>query len=194
MKLRILNNIAICATLSAMFATPSYATAIQSTTPASTYIGGGDWSWHTLGSVDLAQWTNQLTALSGQATTWDQGWGGQDPGQGVFIGLYINNVDVYNVHVAGAVHGATTGFYDINTHPTDLLNINALLGGINWVNPSTSARLTMFAEQQAYGGWTLNVQNASFSATTSAVPEPASIALLASGLIGFTASRRKKPR
>lgn len=71
------------------------------------------------------------------------------------------------------------------------LNWNSpTLETLNWTNIN---KVTI----NATGGWNVSMDNiliTTVSDPASTVPEPASIALLASGLFGFAASRRKKIR
>jgi PEP-CTERM motif len=167
----------------------------QATSPASsdTWAWVNPWVWQSLGSVTLAQHTVLISALSSSVTLVDQGWGGQDPASNqVVIGLLEDGVGLWTQHVAGAVHAWRTEHFDITDSPSALAGLNAALQGIDW-SDSPVVKLAMYAVPLSYGGWELHTRNASFSVTSSDVPEPASLGLAGLGLVlAAAAGRRRK--
>ena len=156
----------------------------QTTAPASSSSYGG-WNWQELGSVTLAAGTNIILGLTSTVTIWDQGWGGQDPGDNqVFVGLFDNGVELWGQHVAGAYHQTTTQSFDISSMPAALQSLDTALDGIDWSTKPT-VTMQMEAAPLGYPGWELFTSNASFSVAsdTVPVPEPATIATFAAALM-----------
>lgn len=164
---------------------------IQTTQPVSMDSWGG-WNWKQMSSVTLASGTNQILGLTSSMNIADQGWGGQDPnGNQVLVGLYSNGIDLFNVHVAGGLHGWTFQAYDIASDSNALGGLNAMLKSIDWASAPT-VTMQMFAAPIGYGGWELHANNATFTVDSTTVPEPASLALLGFGLAGLAMARRRK--
>lgn len=147
--------------------------------------GSNQYAWLNSGSFEIGRvtfeyGTQSITALQTSVTLKDQGWGGQDPSNGVYVQLLSNNNAVYGFNVAGA------------THDWQTLNFNLALAGIDRANGPIS--LQFVTNAWGYPGWELHTLNNSLSVTTSlqAVPEPETYAMLLLGLgaIGWV-SRRK---
>ncbi len=182
--MKLLKNAAMVVVL-ATFAATAFASVIQSTNPAGSSEHGGSTE---LGRVTFAAGTNYVSNLSSTVTLVDQGWGGSDPSNGVYVGLFNGNTDLYNLHLAGANHQWTTQTQDFNS--TDLIDLNTILASIDQdSNPLLTMR--MFTNSWGYQGWSLTTSNASMSVTSAHVPEPTSISLLGLGLLGFAIARRK---
>ena len=188
----ILASCAVLATAPQALAAP----VTQATSPASsdTWAWINPWVWQPLGGVTLAQHTVLVSALSSSVTLVDQGWGGQDAASNqVVIGLLEDGMGLWTQHVAGAVHSWRTEHFDITGSPAALAGLNAALQGIDWSdNPVVTVQ--MFAVPLSYGGWELHTRNASFSITSSDVPEPASLGLAGLGLVLAAAAARRRQR
>ena len=174
--------------LAAAVATPAFATVIQTISPAGGNSYGG-WTQVEIGRVALAAGTNSILALSSYGTTWDQGWGGQDPWSNqVGMALYDHGSQIVWQRVGGAEHRVTSFSYTATA--ADLLNFNTVLGALD-NSVAHNLTLRMMMAPLGYPGWQLHVSNASFSVESGQVPEPASLALFAMALIGAGVARRK---
>ena len=182
-------NIKMLAAAMTLLTGSAFASVVQTTAPASSFDSG--WSSTQLGSVTFAAGTNNISGLTSTVDIVDQGWGGQDPnGNQVVIGLFDNGTELWGQHVAGGYHNWSTQTFDISTNPLALSSLNTALGSIDWSSAPTVA-MEMFTSTLGWPGWSLTTQNASFS-VASDVPEPATLALLALGLFGISAARRRK--
>ena len=101
-------NIARKLALGIVFATAFASSAIASvvqTSGTGSYDGYQAWGHHELNSVTLADGTNQVSALTAQASIRDQGWGGECPScNQVFVGVYQGSTHLWGGFVAGAYH------------------------------------------------------------------------------------------
>lgn len=185
MSMKLLNAVAVSLVLAASATLPAHASVTQTTAPAGSYQQGGQAE---LGRVTFAAGTNYVSNLTSSVTLVDQGWGGQDPSNGVYVGLYNGESHLYSLHLAGAEHDWTTQTRDFG--PAQLTDLNSILRAIDQsLSPTISMR--MYTNSWGYPGWSLTTQNATMSVTSSQVPEPASIALLGLAMAGMFAARRK---
>ncbi|MEG2962873.1 MAG: PEP-CTERM sorting domain-containing protein [Janthinobacterium sp.] len=159
--------------------------------------GSNQYAWLNSGSFEIGRvtfeyGTQSITALQTSVTLKDQGWGGQDPSNGVYVQLLSNNNAVYGFNVAGATHDWQTLNFNLAANPGIYSGLNLALAGIDRANGPIS--LQFVTNAWGYPGWELHTLNNSLSVTTSlqAVPEPETYAMLLLGLgaIGWV-SRRK---
>ena len=158
------------------------------------------WTTGTLGSVSLASGTNLLIDMSSTFTVADQGWGGQDPANGVYAQLMNGSTYLGAIQLlAGTSHNAVYGpdYHTINFVASDLSLFNTALANIDWsLSPSVS--IDVVAHPYGYPGWELHVvQGGSFSVTSDTVSAPdggATVALTGLGVFGLVALRRKRVR
>jgi hypothetical protein len=167
----------------------------QTTTQAAGPVNFDGYAWLNPGYTDLAsvtfaQGTDQIDALTSTATVVDQGFGGQDPDNGVHLLLVDNGNTLWNEVVAGGTHSLTTDNYDISTDPAGLASLDSALAGINWsTDPNVS--LNLEANVWPYPGWALHVQDASFSVTSTVPDGGATITMIGAALAGLAAFRRR---
>jgi PEP-CTERM motif len=135
--------------------------------------------------------TTAIDDLTTSAYVYDQGWGGQGLGNGVYMKLLNGSTVLWSYDVAPAYHTAATQTYDLSADPSQLNLVDTALAGIDWSTDPT-VTMDMVAEPVGYPGWELHVSDASFT-VTSEVPEPTSLAVLGVALTaaGFTRYRRK---
>lgn len=179
------------------FAQQSQATLItsQTTVPANSDFSwngsdGSDPSNYILGSITLPTETNFISSLTSTVTLIDQGWGGQSESNGVVIGLFVDNINVWAQRVAGATHSWGTDLFDTSSNSLSLANLNLAVSLLDW-NSVSDVKFTMYTTAVGYSGWELHVRNASFS-VTSEVPEPSTLAIFALGILGLASRRMKK--
>ncbi|MFP5389971.1 MAG: PEP-CTERM sorting domain-containing protein [Gammaproteobacteria bacterium] len=148
-----------------------------------------------IGRVSLAAGTADILALTTSVTLVDQGWGGEHPNNGVFVGLFEGDTERYQLHMAGANHGWHTDAYDLGAHAADFAGINAALDAVSW---GSGVTVRFYTNAWDYPGWELHTRNDSLNLVTGAaapapVPEPQTYAMLAAGLglLGASSLRRR---
>lgn len=148
-----------------------------------------------IGRVSLQSNVGDILGLTTSVTLMDQGWGGQDPTNGVYVKLYAGETVLYSLHVAGANHAWKTDNYSLAANPVAYAGINAALDAAQW---GAGVTVRMYTNPWDYAGWELHTRNASLNMTTglgvmAPVPEPESYAMLLGGLamLGTVAWRRK---
>ncbi len=147
-----------------------------------------------IGRVTFEFGTQSITALHTSVTLVDQGWGGQDPNNGVFVQLLSNNNPVYSLNVAGGTHSWHTETFDLSANPGVYNALNSALAGINRADGPIALQFATNA--WGYPGWQLHTANDSLSVTTSlaAVPEPETYGMLLLGLGVVGLIKRRKDR
>ena len=158
------------------------------------------WTQVTVGSVDFANGTNNISALTGNMSVQDQGWGGHDFWSNhLRIGLFENGTQLWSTRIAGAGRAGLNPIvqsYDISQSPTSLSGLNAALAAVAWT-PTTDLKLQAYTNGLGWPGWQIQVNSGNLSVTSSVaapVPLPAGAFLILSalGAIGF-ATRAKRP-
>lgn len=159
--------------------------------------GSDQYAWlnpgfHELGRVAFEAGTQSIRALNTSVTLVDQGWGYQDPGNGVFVDLLSNGNAVYTISVAGATHEWQTKTFDLAANPQVYGALNSALAGIN--RSAGPIELAFRTDAWGYPGWQLHTANDSLSVTTSLqpVPEPETYAMLLLGLGAIGLIKRRK--
>jgi hypothetical protein len=185
-KVRVLTAVLALA-VGGVFAQPA-AAVTQSTSPAG--FSTCCWSQINLGSITLAA-NSRITDLTSSIDIVDQGYGGQDPqGNQVQLVLFDGNNGLVGLHVAGGLH--EWSHQDFKASISELDSLNSALATINW-STSPTVTMQMIVYPLGYPGWALQGQNATFSVTSGAVPEPATWAmmLIGFGTIGYAMRRPK---
>jgi len=187
----------------------SFCTAAFATTQSTSH-SGTDQFWNVnpspieLGSITFVHGTNNISVVNGSGTLYDQGWGGSDPSNGVYIGLFSNNQNLLSYNVMGAGHTSTAYTFNLANNPAWLSNLNTTLRGIDQSsNPLISMKI--YTNAWGYPGWELHTRNVAFSvsssiaslsqaASISAVPEPETYGMLLAGLgmLGFMGRRKAR--
>jgi hypothetical protein len=151
-----------------------------------------------IGRVTFEFGTQSITALQTSVTLVDQGWGGENPNNGVFVQLLSNNNPVYTLNVAGSTHSWQTITFDLATVPDVYSALNAALAGINRADGPIA--LQFVTNAWGYVGWELHTANDSLLVTTTQgdvaapVPEPETYAMLLLGLSAIGLIKRRKDR
>jgi hypothetical protein len=158
------------------------------------WVNGGNFE---IGRFSLQSTVGDITALTTSVTLKDQGWGSQDPTNGVSVGLFAGETALYSIRVAGANHVWKTDNYSLINNPADLAAINAALDTAQW---GAGVTVRMYTTAWDYQGWELHTRNVSLamnsgvlgSGVTAPVPEPSSYAMMLGGLalLGVVARRR----
>lgn len=157
-----------------------------------TVTGGSAFYYENSGPVDtitLDEGTYLITDLSASGVVSDQGWGGTGLSN-AYLSLDVNGVSIWGDTVAVANHDAdpsgTSFNVDINagSDPTAYANLNTALEGIDWSStPTVTAELD--ASAPGYPGWSVSVNGADLSVTSSVPENTSTLALLAASLIGI---------
>ncbi|MEX8518464.1 MAG: PEP-CTERM sorting domain-containing protein [Leptothrix sp. (in: b-proteobacteria)] len=196
MKLTFLAGCIIC------FAAASSAQAAPVT---QSFTGGAadvsNWRDANLGSVTLAQGTNNISSLTTSAIFWDQGWGGQDAWNNrADVQLFSGNTLLWDQRIGGGDHSSygITQTFNITSTPASFSALNTALGTINW-SSAPAVTLQINTVNYGYPGWQLHVRDASLNVTSNIaapVPEPESYAMLMAGLgvLGWVGRRRRAAR
>lgn len=174
----------------AVLAAPACAEVIQTSATGSHQTFSG-WEQSQISSVTLAKGTWEITGLTATARTWDQGWGGECSGcHGVDMSLYYGDTRLWAYRAIGTNRTPTTQTFDLKNDAVAMTQLNDVLDLVDWSTNQTLS-MRMMGVPIGWGGWALNVDNTQFS-VASEVPEPASLALLGLGALGFAARRKAK--
>lgn len=149
-----------------------------------------------IGRFALQSSVGDITSLTTSVTLKDQGWGGQDPTNGVYVGLFAGETALYTLHVASANHAWETDNYSLASNPVAFSALNAALDNAQW---GAGVTVRMYTNAWDYQGWELHTRNLSLVMTSSGtvmapVPEPSTYAMLLGGLslLGVVARRRRE--
>ncbi len=159
-----------------------------------------DQSWKSNpGNFEIGRFSLQsnivdIISLNSSVTLIDQGWGGENPDNGVSVRLFAGETQIYSLHVAGATHEWKTDYYSLTSNAADFAGINAALDNAAW---GAGVTVRMYTNAWGYPGWELHTRNVSLDMTSgviAAVPEPATYAMLLGGLtvLGAAARRRRE--
>ena len=188
---------AISATLIFAGSAAQAVTITQNTTFTPTTATG--WTNVTVGSISLADGTNFVSDMTGNASVQDQGWGGHDFfGNDLRVGLFDGATQLWSVRMAGAGRvglNPINQVFDISTIAGALDGLNAALQTITWT-PSSDVRLDAFTAGNGWPGWSITVNSGNLSVTSGVAPVPvpaaAGLLLAGIGLLGAAGLRKRK--
>lgn len=158
------------------------------------------WTQATVGSIDFAQGTNAVQALTARMFVRDQGWGGHDYwSNDLRIGLIRNGTNVWSTRIAGAGRAGLNPMwqsYDILDNQTALNGLNTALSAVDW-SVTTDLQLRAYTDGLGWPGWAIGVYWGQLSVTSSSaphpVPLPAGALMLVSGLALLRGASRQRP-
>lgn len=192
---KLLTALAVAALSSPLAAVAGTYTLGASETDQIAWTNGGRFE---IGRFSLQSNIGDITSLTTSVTLKDQGWGGSDATNGVYVGLFAGETALYTLHVAGATHAWKTDNYSLASNPVAFAAMNAALDGATW---GAGVTTRMYTNAWDYSGWELHTRNDTLSMSTSVagagvmlpVPEPSSYAMMLGGLglLGVAARRRR---
>jgi len=161
---------------------------------------GTDQYWYSnccefeIGRVTLEYGVQSIVALNASSTLVDQGWGYQDPGNGLYARLLSNNNVVYSVNIIGSTHDWQTVTFNLATRPDVFTALNSALAGIDRSAGPIQLQFATFAFP--WLGWELHTRDDFLSVSTSLqpVPEPETYAMLLLGLGAVVLVQRRRQR
>ena len=180
----------VAACVTGIMTSQAYADVVTQTVTGSDFDSYSSWTQSVLGSATLSTNTWALDELTTSAYVYDQGWGGQGLGNGVYMELLNGSTVLWSHNVAPAYHTAATDTYQLSVDPTQLSLVNTALAGIDWSSDPT-VTMEMVAVPVGYPGWELHARDTSFT-VTSEVPEPATLALFGVALTAAGCVRRRR--
>jgi hypothetical protein len=135
--------------------------------PVNFPLGGGE---QILGTVDITQ-PLAFSVVSATATLRDQGWGGSDPVNGMFVDIYTNNTLLYRIATLGSGRADQQEDPDhLFYTPTwtasaaELATLNLTVARIDWAS-SPAVQIRLVANAMGYPGWSLEITSSSLTAT-----------------------------
>lgn len=199
--LRLSHMIKSSAAVAAIVAASSFGASAASVTQDMTFAPttATGWTQVTVGSLNFANGTKSVSAMTATMSVEDQDWGGHDYWSNQLrVGLFEDGGELWSTRIAGAGRDGVSPIeqtYDILQDQTALDGLNAALVSLDWM-PTSDVELRAYTNGLGWPGWSITVNSGNLSVTSSDVavaPLPAGVFLMMSGLgLAGVAARRKR--